>query len=97
MMEFALRAKGAEIYTIASLKDNFYLLDDLKPDLIIFDTETCQIELQELYEYSERTKTPLVAVGNEADRYEYQSRVHTYLTKPLEARNIGERLLSLLD
>ena len=95
MMEFALRAKGAEIYTVSTIENNFYLLDDLQPDLIIFDVETAKDFLSELKTYS--TKSILVGVGSEASRELVGDMVKTYLIKPLEAKNIANRILALLD
>ena len=95
MMEFALKAHGAEIYTVASIEDNFYLLDDLTPDLIIFDVETAQNFLLELKQYS--SKAILVAVGPESAKPLVDGMVKNYLVKPLEAKNIAHRILSLLD
>lgn len=95
MMEIALKAKEAEVYTVATIENNFYLLDDLVPDLIIFDVETARDHLLELSEYS--SKATLVAVGSEEDREKVQGIAKIYLTKPFEAKNIAARILSLLD
>ena len=95
MMEFALRAHGAEIYTVDTIENNFYLLDDLEPDLIIFDVETAENHLQKLSEYS--SKAILVAVGSEESKLLVEGMVKNYLTKPLVAKNIASRILSLLD
>lgn len=95
MMEFALKAHGAEIYTIKAIENNFYLLDDLVPDLIIFDVETCRDQLLKLAEYS--SKAILVGVGSETEHFEVKAMVNSYLLKPFEAKNIATRILSLLD
>ena len=95
MMEFALRAHGAEIYTVATLENNFYLLDDLSPDLILFDVGTCRDHLPQLAEYSSKAK--LVGVGSMEERALVQTMISEYLTKPLEAKKIASRVLALLD
>jgi DNA-binding response OmpR family regulator len=95
MMEFALKAKGAEIYTVATLENNFYLLDDLIPDLILFDVKTIQNDLENLKKYKE--KALFVAVGDEEDRIKAKSLTDIFLLKPIEAKNIANRLLGLLD
>lgn len=95
MMEFALKARGAEIYTLDTLENNFYLLDDLSPQLILFDVESTRDHLQKLSEYSE--KAVLVGVGSEDNKKEVESMVSHFLLKPLEARNIAARILALLD
>lgn len=93
MMEFALRARGAEIYTVETIENNFYLLDDLMPDIVLFDVETAHLQLDKLYEYS--TKMKLVGVGSESDRSLLKSDIKCFLTKPFEAKNLAERILSL--
>lgn len=97
MMEFALSAHGAEIYTVETLDNNLYLLDDLKPDLILFDVETCRTQLSALAEYSSSAKTQLVGVGSESDQQIVSGMVKSFLTKPFEAKNLASRILLLLD
>jgi response regulator RpfG family c-di-GMP phosphodiesterase len=99
MMEIALRAKKAEVYTVETLEENFYLLDDLKPDLIIFDQETCNNSgpeaLEKLLTYSKTSK--LIMTGPQGSENTMDSRVKIHLIKPIEATNLAERVLSLID
>lgn len=95
MMEFALKDRGGEVYTVPTILNNFYLLDDLAPDLIIFDVETARDHLLELSKYS--SKAILVAVGSEAQKSEVEGLVQGYLTKPFEAKNIASQILSLFS
>ena len=95
MFEVALRAKKAEIYTVETLKENFYLIDDLKPDLIIFDLDQASSDLETLYGYSDRIK--LVATGSPESQKGLDSRVRGFLPKPIIAHNLAERVLSLID
>jgi DNA-binding response OmpR family regulator len=95
MMEFALKAKGAEIYTVETIENNFYLLDDLTPDLILFDVETVALNLSQLAEYS--SKAILVGLGSLEDKTRVEAMVKTFMTKPLEAKNIADRILGILD
>lgn len=95
MMELALRAKKAEVYTVETLSDNFYLIDDLKPDLVIFDLETAGEHLPALYEYSKSTK--LIATGAVGSENSLDPRVSGFIPKPLVAHNLAERVLSLID
>ncbi len=95
MMEFALRAHGAEIYSVDTLDNNFYLLEDLTPDLIIFDLDSIGENLEKIKEYS--TRAVLVATGNESQQASVSDQVKMYLIKPLQAKNIAVKILSLLD
>ena len=99
MMELALRAKKAEVYTVETLSDNFYLIDDLKPELIIFDFETCmesgQEVLTKLYSYSDRAK--LIMTGTANSENSLPDNVSGFITKPIVVHNLAERILSLID
>ncbi|MFA6236542.1 MAG: hypothetical protein WC635_04365 [Bacteriovorax sp.] len=95
MMEFALKARGAEIYTLDTLENNFYLLDDLRPQLILFDVETCRDHLQRLSDYS--PNVVMVGVGNEENKKEVEGMVNNFILKPFEARNLAANILALLD
>jgi len=97
MMELALKTKGAEVYTVATLENNEYLLDDLRPDLILFDVETCRNSIAKLAEYSASSKAILVGVGYEEDHILVQNKVKNFISKPLEAKSIASQVLSLLD
>lgn len=99
MMELALRAKKAEVYTVETLTENFYLLDDLKPDLIIFDLETVVLAgsdaMEKLLSYQHVAK--LIMAGTVGSENTMDSRVKGFLSKPLVAHNLAERVLSLID
>ena len=98
MMELALRAKQAEIHTVETLQDNLYLLQDLTPQLVLFDLETCQQnpdELEQLYAFSEKAK--LVAVVPKHLNQNLDHRVSGFLEKPIIAHSLAERVLALVD
>ncbi len=95
MMELALRAKKAEVYTVESLSENFYLIDDLKPDLVIFDLDNSPADLEKLYEYSGKVK--LVATGAPGSENSLDKRVSGFIPKPIVAHNLAERVLALID
>lgn len=95
MMEFALKAKGIEIYTVETIKDNFYLIDDLAPHLVIFGLNETPEDLQKLYSYADKTKLCLFASEEEAQNAD--SRIQAHLRKPLDAKALAMRVLSLVD
>lgn len=94
-MELALKQKGAEVYTIETLDNNFYLLDDLLPDVIVFDVKTVKNHLENLRSY--REKAVLVAVGEESDRPLVEGMVRLFLPKPLIAQSLAKSILTLVD
>lgn len=99
MFELALRAKKAEVYTVETLEDNFYLIDDLKPEVIIFDLESCQSAgteaMEKLLSYSKTSH--LVQTGIAGSENTMDKRVKSFLEKPIVAHNLAERVLSLID
>jgi len=94
-MELALKQKGADIYTVETMENNFYLLDDLLPDVIVFDVKTVGTQLENLRPYGE--KAVLVGVGEESDRATVEGMVRLFLAKPLEAKTLASSILSLVD
>ncbi|MEA9355481.1 response regulator [Bacteriovorax sp. PP10] len=99
MMELALRAKKAEVYTVETLAENFYLIDDLKPELIIFDLDTAQASgpeaLEKLYSYATHAK--LIMTGAPSSENSMNKIVSGFIPKPIVAHNLAERVLSLID
>lgn len=94
-MEFALKAKGAQVYTVATLENNFYLLGDLLPDLIIFDVSSVGHYLDELCQQVSKCK--LVAVGDESERQKVEGKVKIFIPKPIEASQLATRMFALID
>lgn len=94
-MEFALKPKGVDVYTVETMENNFYLLDDLLPDVIVFDVKTARPYLENLRAYGQKAR--LVAVGDEEDRPLVQDYVALFLPKPLIAATLANSLLSLVD
>ena len=95
MFEAALKARGAEIYTIDTMVNNFYLLEDLKPELIIFDVQTVGDSLGAILTY--QAEAVLIATGDESDRAQVEGKVAHFMPKPIEAHKLGEFILSFLD
>ncbi len=68
LLEKVFKKKGLEFYTIPHARDFVYLVDDLKPSLIVLDAATIRADLEifrNQYEASESLrKTPAVVIGN---------------------------------
>lgn len=94
-MELALKQKGADVYTVETMENNFYLLEDLLPDVIVFDVKTVAGQLENLRPYAQ--KAVLVGVGEESDRALVSGLVRLFLVKPLEAKTLADSILRLVD
>ena len=68
LLEKVFKKKGLEFYTIPHARDFVYLVDDLKPALIVLDSATIRQDLETFrnqYENSESLrKSPVVVIGN---------------------------------
>lgn len=101
LFEVALKARKQEIYTVESLQKNLYLLEDLRPQLVILDTETVKSTpelVRDVFNY--RIKYPgvkIVLTGREEDIEVLGERADAFLLKPILATNLASRILSLID
>lgn len=65
LLEKVFKKKGLDFYTIPHARDFVYLVDDLKPSLIILDAHTIRQDLEAFrnqYENSENLRTTPAAV-----------------------------------
>lgn len=91
MFEIAFKNKKQGIYTIDSIVSNYYLLDDLKPKIIIFDVKTVGPELDKLLAYS--TQAILVATGDKEDQNVLGANFKNFILKPISAHNLVKTIL----
>jgi DNA-binding response OmpR family regulator len=94
MLEIAFKNKSKEIYTIDTLENNLYLIDDLKPAIILFDVKTVRENLENLFNLNDRFV--LIATGDEQDKELVVNRVKRFIIKPIVANKIVENILSTL-
>lgn len=95
MMELALKSKGAEIYTVESIADNFYLIDDLTPNLIIVDENTVtNEELDKILNYGIKCVSTRLPLNPESFKVQ---KVDLILEKPLVANSLATKILGLID
>ena len=92
MIEAALKLKNHNVYTIDTIVDNYYLIDDLKPQVIIFDIDTMGAELHNFIKYVK--EATLVATGTKNQRELVQGYVHDFIEKPILASKLANRLVS---
>ena len=68
LLEKVFKKKGLDFYTIPHARDFVYLVEDLKPALLVLDGQTARSNLEALrsqYGASESLrKTPAVVIGN---------------------------------
>lgn len=68
LLEKVFKKKGLEFYTLPHARDFVYLVDDLKPALLVLDQITISRDIEAFrsqYEASENLrKTPAVVIGN---------------------------------
>jgi response regulator RpfG family c-di-GMP phosphodiesterase len=94
MFEVAFKNKQEEIYTIETIVDHYYLIDDLKPALIIFDVKSVGTELEKVLSLSD--KSTLVATGDSEDKEKVAGRVKDFILKPIPATNLVKNILSMI-
>lgn len=102
MAELLFKNRGYEIYTTAKIKDHFYLLDDLLPDVVVFDLGTVldgdmietSLELKELLTYSKKIK--LIAIvdqsTDDSGLHTLNKKVDKILTKPIVAQELVDQV-----
>lgn len=95
MFEIAFKNQKQEIYTTDTITENYYLLDDLTPAIILFDVKTVGQELEKVLSYSDRAV--LVATGNEEDRILVDGRVKAFILKPIAATNLVKTFMGFLE
>ena len=99
MLEIAFKHAKEEIYTIDTIVDNYYLLDDLNPALIFFDVKTVGDELENLLAYHQTNlkSAVLIATGTEEDKEKVSGRVKDFILKPIPATNLVKKILHYLS
>ena len=95
MFEIAFKNKNEEIYTVDTIVDHYYLIDDLSPAIIIFDVKTVGMELEKVLSYKD--KAILVATGDSTDQALVESRVKSFILKPIPATDLVHTILKLIS
>lgn len=95
MLELALKSKVESIYTTDTLVDNFYLLEDLSPDMVIVDYSSIDLDL--LNELLNKKAFKIVVTVQESQESEAKSlsNVDLVLVKPLLVNGLVQKLLEL--
>ncbi|MFZ4712390.1 MAG: hypothetical protein ACOYL6_01645 [Bacteriovoracaceae bacterium] len=91
----ALKKQGVDCYTLTSSKDCFYLLEDLKPQIIFMDAPLYLTESESLFLGMKERKIeiPLILAGTEDEKAKVMNGAFLgFLIKPLAPFKIKENL-----
>lgn len=96
MLELIFKDRGLSIYTIESAADCVYLIDDLKPDLIVADLNTLIPNITPFFSALDEKglSIPILALGHAStwdELKEFQSRFVGFEHKPLSPTGVIER------
>lgn len=96
LMEAALKSKGAEIFSVETLTNNHYLIDDIQPEILIIDLESSPRE--EIIELINTQKAKIILTSNHdltSEDEGIKAKIAHFLKKPLVANQIAQRILDL--
>ena len=92
MFEASFKHENQSIYTIDSIVGNYYLLDDLRPKIIVFDIKTVNTEFDSLLMY--RDRAVLIATGDEKDQISVSHIIKNFILKPIPVRNLVKTIFA---
>lgn len=94
MLEATLKAKVESIYTVETLENNQYLLEDLKPDLVIADFSSLKKdEIQYLLDHK-NYKLVLSVEANDLELLNAYTGIDHVLMKPIVVNDLARKVLS---
>ena len=102
MVEMALREQGFEVYTSTEGSSFFSLLEKFKPDIVLLDVflhdadgrELCyQLKSAPLYHH---IPVALYSAGHMSNSTITNSGADTFITKPFELQQLGDKLRAML-
>lgn len=100
LLEKVFKSKNLPFYTLAEAKDFLYLLDDLKPGLIVLDAATVERAGETFlkqYENSEQLRSlPKVVIGFGDDLPFLKNRIG-FIQRPFDPFEIPEILLNFYE
>ncbi len=99
LIERAFKRKALSFYSLAQVDDFSYLVDDLKPDLIVLDAETFSQNSQKFLNQYESSilmqATPFILIEPKGDFSFLKNKIGE-LSKPLDPFKIPEMLQTFL-
>lgn len=100
LLEKVFKAQKLEFYTIASARDFSYLVDDLKPQVLVLDAPTVLQELdlfKRQYEASEALKTLPVILIEGKEELGFLANVIGKFERPFDPFQIPGKLQQILS
>ena len=100
LIERIFKKKSLSLYTIQSVEDFSYLVDDLSPSLVVLDTETFFKNPQAfLWQYEKSLKMqalPIILLGPEGDFSFLKNKIGV-IKKPIEPFELPELLMKMIS
>lgn len=101
LLEKVFKTQKLEFYTIGSAKDFSYLVDDLRPQVLVLDAATVVSELESFklqYEASEALKTlPVILIESREEGLGFLANVVGKIERPFDPFQIPEKLKQILS
>ena len=100
LLEKVFKTQKLEFYTIANAKDFSYLVDDLKPQVLVLDASTVAAELDSFkrqYEASEALKKLPVILIEGSEELSFLGNVIGKLERPFDPFQIPEKIQQFLS
>lgn len=91
LVEELFIGKNSKIHTIDNISENFYLIEDLRPSVLVFDVLSVGDSLEEILALK---NIKLIAIGQEAELLKVQGRVNLLLAKPLKVSTLFETIMN---
>jgi DNA-binding NtrC family response regulator len=87
--------KKGKIYTIESISNNFYLIEDLKPKIVMFDVQSIGEHLDQILAYK---NIKFIAIGSTTvEENAVKEKVAKFIKKPLVVATLFEQIMSVLN
>jgi DNA-binding NtrC family response regulator len=99
LLEKVFKSKHLPFYTLSDVKDFLYLIDDLRPELLVLDALTVKNEEEKFikqFELSESLRSlPVVVIGDEDDLPYVRNKVG-FLKRPFDPFKVPDVLHGLI-
>lgn len=100
LLEKVFKKRNLEFYTISTAQDFIYLIDDLKPELLVLDSRTAleyRADLERQYGASENLRKLPVVILDESEELPFMENVIGKINRPFDPFQIPEKLLQIFQ